>query len=137
MTKEALLAAHEDDYMNDAQLDFFQAMLISLKQQTMTHIEDMKAALSQPPEVNDEVDRAQYEEESRLSLRILDRERKLLPKIDKSLRRIKDKSYGYCLESGEPIGIPRLLIRPVSEYCADIKSINEGKEQHYFSERKQ
>ena len=137
MTKEALLAAHEDDYMNDAQLDFFQAMLISLKQKTMTHIEDMKAALSQPPEVNDEVDRAQYEEESRLSLRILDRERKLLPKIDKSLRRIKDKSYGYCLESGEPIGIPRLLIRPVSEYCADIKSINEDKEQHYFSERKQ
>lgn len=136
MTKEALLAAPDDDYMNDMQLDYFQALLIELKQQTMAHIEQMKVSLDQPPEINNEVDRAQYEEESRLALRILDRERKLLPKIDKSLRRIKDKSYGYCLETGEPIGIPRLLIRPVSEYCADIKSINEGKEQHFYSQRK-
>ena len=122
--------------MNDEQLEFFQALLNDLKQQTMAHIEEMKASLSQPPEINDEVDRAQYEEESRLSLRILDRERKLLPKIDKSLRRIKDKSFGYCLETGEPIGIPRLLIRPVSEYCADVKMVNEGREQHYYSQRK-
>jgi len=136
LTKEALLAASEDDYMNDEQLEFFKALLNDLKQQTMAHIEEMKASLSQPPEINDEVDRAQYEEESRLSLRILDRERKLLPKIDKSLRRIKDKSFGYCLETGEPIGIPRLLIRPVSEYCADVKMVNEGREQHYYSQRK-
>ena len=68
LTKEALLAASEDDYMNDEQLEFFQALLNDLKQQTMAHIEEMKASLSQPPEINDEVDRAQYEEESRLSL---------------------------------------------------------------------
>jgi len=127
LTKEALLAASEDDYMNDEQLEFFKELLNDLKQQTMAHIEEMKASLSQPPEINDEV---------RLSLRILDRERKLLPKIDKSLRRIKDKSFGYCLETGEPIGIPRLLIRPVSEYCADVKMVNEGREQHYYSQRK-
>lgn len=136
ISKDALLEASEDEYMNDDQLTFFETLLIDLKRQTMAHIEEVKVSLSSPPEVNDEVDRAQYEEESRLSLRILDRERKLLPKIDKSLRRIKDKSYGYCLETGEPIGIPRLLIRPVSEYCADVKTVNEGREQHYYSQRK-
>ncbi|WP_102794367.1 TraR/DksA C4-type zinc finger protein [Bowmanella denitrificans] len=135
-SKEELLAAPDEDYMNEAQLAYFHALLVELKNKTMQHIEEMKISLSQPPEINDDVDRAQYEEESRLSLRILDRERKLLPKIDKSLRRISDKTYGYCLESGEPIGIQRLLIRPVSEYCADVKQINEGREQHYFSGRK-
>lgn len=136
VNQEELLAAPEEEYMNAGQLAFFRALLVDLKTRTMQHIEEMKVSLSQPPEINDDADRAQYEEESRLSLRILDRERKLLPKIDKSLRRISDKTYGYCQESGEPIGIQRLLIRPVSEYCADVKQINEGREQHYFSGRK-
>lgn len=135
-TKESILEASEDNYMDEGQLAFFKDMLETLKDSTMSHIEEMKASLGQPPEINDEVDRAQYEEESRLSLRILDRERKLLVKIDKSLRRIADGSYGYCLETDEPIGIPRLLIRPVSEYCADVKQINEGREIHFFSQRK-
>lgn len=136
ISKEALLAAPESEYMNEEQLAFFNQLLLDLKTQTMLHIEEMKASLSHPPEINDDVDRAQYEEESRLALRILDRERKLLPKIDKSLKRIRDKTYGFCIESGEPIGIPRLLVRPVSEYCADIKQINEGREQHFYSSRK-
>ncbi len=136
LSESEILAAPEEDYMSDAQLAFFEARLLALKEKTMEHIEEMKSVLSEPPERNDDIDRAQYEEESRLSLRILDRERKLLTKIDKSLRRIADKTYGYCLESEEPIGIARLLIRPVSEYCADIKQINEGKEVHFFSQRK-
>lgn len=136
LTKQALLAADEKDYMNKEQMAFFKEMLLELKKTTMEHIEEVKTSLSSPPELNDDVDRAQYEEESRLALRILDRERQLLKKIDKSLRRIQDGSFGYCLESGDPIGIPRLLIRPVSEYCADIKQINEGQEQHYAIKRK-
>jgi len=136
LTKDELLAAPEDHYMNDEQLAFFKQYLLDLKQTTMNHIEEVKTTLSSPPEFSDDVDRAQYEEESRLALRILDRERLLLGKIAKSLKQIEDKSYGYCLESGDPIGIPRLLIRPVSEYCADIKQMNEGKEQHYYSGRK-
>ena len=136
LTKEQILSASEDEYMNDAQLAFFKSLLLELKDKTMLHIEDVKESLSSPPEFSDDVDRAQYEEESRLALRILDRERMLLGKIAKSLKQIENKSYGYCLESGDPIGIPRLLIRPVSEYCADIKQINEGKEQHFYSGRK-
>lgn len=131
LDKQQLLEAPEEDYMNDAQLNFFKILLMDLKRNTMLHIDEMKKQLSDPPEVNDDVDRAQYEEDSRIGLRILDRERKLIPKIDKSLRRIAEGDYGYCKESGEPIGIPRLLIRPISEYCADVKQINEGKERHY------
>ncbi|MDC0602388.1 TraR/DksA C4-type zinc finger protein [Aliiglaciecola sp.] len=129
--KEYLLNAPEEEYMNDEQLDFFKTLLTDLKKNTMLHIEEMKMQLSEPPEINDDVDRAQYEEDSRIGLRILDRERKLIRKIDKSLKRISDGDFGYCKESGDPIGIPRLLIRPISEYCADVKQINEGKEQHF------
>ena len=134
--KQQLLNAPSEDYMNDAQLDFFKKLLTDLKKKTMLHIEEMKLQLSDPPEINDEVDRAQYEEDSRIGLRILDRERKLIHKIDKSLKRISDGEFGYCKETGEPIGIPRLLIRPISEYCADVKQVNEGKERHFLRERR-
>ncbi|AMJ88473.1 MULTISPECIES: TraR/DksA C4-type zinc finger protein [Alteromonas] len=136
LDKQQLLDAPAEDYMNDAQLEFFKALLTELKKKTMLHIEEMKVQLSDPPEINDDVDRAQYEEDSRIGLRILDRERKLILKIDKSLRRITEGDFGYCQETGEPIGIPRLLIRPISEYCADVKQINEGKERHFQRERK-
>lgn len=134
LTKAELLAAPAEDYMNDAQLAYFRQLLQSLKTDTMAHIETLKQQLSQPPEINDEIDRAQYEEESRLVLRMLDRERKLLPKIDLALKRIARKEFGYCLESGEPIGIARLLSRPVSEYCPDIKQLREGNEIHYAND---
>ncbi|MBB68337.1 RNA polymerase-binding protein DksA [Alteromonas lipotrueae] len=134
--KQQLLDAPTEEYMNEAQLDFFKTLLTDLKRKTMLHIEEMKVQLSDPPEINDDVDRAQYEEDSRIGLRIMDRERKLIRKIDKSLKRISDGDFGYCKETGEPIGIPRLLIRPISEYCADVKQVNEGKERHFQRERK-
>lgn len=130
--KQQLLDAPEEDYMNDLQLDFFKTLLTDLKTKTMLHVEKVKTQLSDPPEINDEGDRAQYEEDSRIALRILDRERKLIHKIDKSIKRIADGDFGYCKETGEPIGIPRLLIRPISEYCTDVKQINEGKERHFL-----
>ncbi|CAD5248404.1 RNA polymerase-binding transcription factor DksA [Alteromonas sp. 38] len=133
---QQLLDAPTEEYMNEAQLDFFKTLLTDLKRKTMLHIEEMKVQLSDPPEINDDVDRAQYEEDSRIGLRIMDRERKLIRKIDKSLKRISDGDFGYCKETGEPIGIPRLLIRPISEYCADVKQVNEGKERHFQRERK-
>ena len=81
--------------------------------------------------MNDEADRASYEEESRLALRIVDRERRLLPKIEAAMKRIANSDYGYCLESGEPIGIPRLLARPTAELCAEVKTLNEQKELNF------
>jgi DnaK suppressor protein len=76
-------------------------------------------------------DRATWEEQSSISLRIVEREQKLLPKIKRSLTRIQSDDFGYCLESGEPIGIPRLLIRPTAEYSAEVKAIQEIKEHSY------
>lgn len=98
LDRQQLLAAPAADYMNEAQLAFFKELLQHLKQQTMLHVEETKQRLGSPPDISDEIDRAQYEEESRLLIRMLDRERKLLPKIDQALRRIARKEFGYCLE---------------------------------------
>lgn len=131
ITKDELLQASADDYMNEAQLDYFRRVLEKLRIETMSSIEDAKQQLACPPEMNDEADRASYEEESRLALRIVDRERRLLPKIDAAMKRISSGDYGYCLESGEPIGIARLLLRPTAELCAEVKILNERREQNY------
>ncbi|WP_415887317.1 RNA polymerase-binding protein DksA [Neptuniibacter sp. QD37_6] len=129
ITKEDLLSASPEDYMNDSQLEFFKEYLEQQKQETIAHIQNAQAQLNERPEMNDDADRAQYEEESRISLRIVDRESKLLPKFDTALARIRNGEYGYCLESGEEIGIKRLLLRPTAEYCADIKAVRESSER--------
>lgn len=76
-------------------------------------------------------DRATLEEESMIAIRIADRKRQMIPKIDAARRRIRQGEYGYCLQSDEPIGIARLLIRPTAEFCADVKTLNEKRENHY------
>lgn len=131
LTVEQLQAALGESYMDAAQLEFFEYLLMDLKHETLRSMDAARMRLASPPETNDEGDRASYEEESQLALRIMDRERKLIPKIDKALQRIKNGEYGYCLESGEPIGIARLLIRPTAEYSAEIKAIKEQKEAQY------
>ena len=129
MDKQQLLDAPEEDYMNDAQLNFFKQLLSELKTKTMLHIEEMKLQLSNPPEINDEVDRAQYEEDSRIGLRIIDRERKLINKINSALKKIDDGTYGYCEETGEPIGLKRLEERPVATLSIEAQEMHEQKER--------
>lgn len=84
---------------------------------------------------NDDADLAQYEEESRMTLCIVERETRLLRNIDMALERIRTGDYGYCLVSGESIGIARLLIRPTAEYCTEIKNQMEQREIHYDKRR--
>lgn len=131
MTRDEIRQAPADDYMNEAQLAFFRKLLEGLRTETMDSIEAAKQQLANPPEMNDEADRAAYEEESRLALRIVDRERRLLPKIEAAIKRLSNGNFGYCRESGEPIGIPRLLARPTAELCAEVKTLNERKELNY------
>ena len=131
LTKEKILKAPKKNYMNKDQLVFFKSLLDDLKQETLTHIREAKDRLSNPPACSDEVDRAQHEIDSMLFLRIVERESKLLPKIDKAIMRIKSGDYGFCLETGEPIGLERLITRPTAEYCAEVKTINEEKEKHF------
>jgi DnaK suppressor protein len=130
MDEKSLLNASEDDYMNDEQLAFFDARLVELRKQTLEEIESTRAEINQG-RVSDMSDRATLEEEAIIAIRIADRKRQLIPKIDAARHRIRQGDYGYCLQTGEPIGIARLLIRPTAEYCADVKTINERKESQY------
>ena len=131
LTKAKLLRMPAKKYMAKEQLEFFTNQLIEQKSEALGEIEDARQRLRVPPECKDEADRASFEMESQLYLRIVDRKSKLVKKIDFALRRIKTGEYGYCMETGEPIGIERLLIRPTAEFCADIKYINDDQEKHF------
>ncbi len=131
LTKEQILAAPKKNYMNEDQLAFFRNLLVELHESTLVRIREAKDQMSQSFDSSDVSDRATWEEQSSLALRIVDREQKLLPKIQQALERIRMNDFGYCLESGEPIGIPRLLVRPTAEYSAEVKAIKEIKEQSY------
>lgn len=131
LTEQELLMMPKETYMNQAQLQFFEQQLIEQKRATMLEIDEAKKILSSPPTSNDEVDHAHYAEESALVIRMLDRKRRLLPKIDKALTKIRLGNFGYCEETGEPIGLKRLLIRPTAEFCIDAKELREGQEIHF------
>jgi DnaK suppressor protein len=119
-------------YMSTEQLDHFRHILTSWKRdlmeevdRTMTHMKDEAA---NPPDPND---RATLESEFALELRTRDRERKLIRKIDEALKRIEDGSYGYCLETGDPIGVKRLEARPVATLCIEAQERRERREKQY------
>jgi len=132
LTKAKLLRMPAKKYMAKEQLEFFQIQLNDQKTEALKEIEDARNRLRVPHECKDDADRASFEMDSQLYLRIVDRKSKLVKKIDFALRRIKTGDYGYCMETGEPIGIQRLLIRPTAEFCAEIKTINEEKEKHFI-----
>ncbi|MEG3591744.1 MAG: RNA polymerase-binding protein DksA [Pseudomonadota bacterium] len=117
--------------MNKAQLGFFKDRLVQMKVDLEQHLEKAKSELIDREREADDLDRAQAEEGIHLKLRILDRESKLLPKIDESLKRIEEGSYGYCEATGEPIGIERLLVRPTAMFCAEEKNRQEQIEKAY------
>jgi DnaK suppressor protein len=131
VTEKKLLRAPAKDYMNKAQLGFFKERLVQMKVDLEKHLEKAKSELIDREREADDLDRAQAEEGIHLKLRILDRESKLLPKIDESLKRIEEGSYGYCEATGEPIGIERLLVRPTAIFCAEEKNRQEQIEKAY------
>src|SRR4029079_6233698 len=111
--------------MNDAQLAFFRQQLLELRAQLLNNADDTGEHLRENEITTDPSDRATLEEEYTLELRTRDRERKLLKKVEKSLRMIDDGSYGYCEETGEPIGIPRLLARPMTTLSIEAQERRE------------
>jgi DnaK suppressor protein len=119
-------------YMSKEQLEHFRNILNSWKRdlmvevdRTVTHMKDEAANFPDPN------DRATQEEEFSLELRTRDRERKLIRKIDDALKRIEDGSYGYCLETGEEIGIKRLEARPVATLSIEAQERRERRERQY------
>lgn len=131
LTEEQLLAMPAGDYMNDAQLAFFRNMLITTRDEMMAREREVKERLSANESIPDPADRASAEEEHWLDLRLREREAYLIRKIDQSLRLIDEGEYGFCEQSGEPIGIPRLLARPTATVSVDVKSIDEVTESHF------
>ena len=131
LTDEEILKAPEKDYMNEAQLAFFKKRLIEVREQILRNADDTGEHLRENEITTDPSDRATLEEEYTLELRTRDRERKLLKKVEKSLRMIEDGSYGYCEETGEPIGIPRLIARPMTTLSIEAQERRERVQKLY------
>lgn len=119
-----------EEYMSDAQLEHFHAILATWKQELLEEVDrTVKNLKEEASNFADPADRATQEEEFSLELRTRDRERKLIKKINDTLARIEDKDYGYCDACGIEIGLQRLEIRPTATMCVDCKSLAEIKEK--------
>jgi DnaK suppressor protein len=131
LTEEQLLQMSEKDYMNEAQLAFFKARLQALEKELLKNAGETTEHLRETVLVPDPADRATIEEEHALELRTRDRERKLLKKVQQSLASIDSGDYGWCEETGEPIGIPRLLARPTATLSLEAQQRRELKQKLY------
>jgi len=131
LSEADLMKAPERDYMNEAQLAFFKQRLLEVRAQLLNNADDTGQHLRENETTTDPSDRATLEEESTLELRTRDRERKLLKKVEKSLKLIEDGEYGFCEETGEPIGIPRLLARPTATLSLEAQERRERMQKMY------
>jgi len=132
LTDAEVLAMPDSEYMNDTQMAFFRRKLVLLKQdmhnnagETTEHLREDTVVVPDP------ADRATIEEEHALELRTRDRERKLLKKIEQSIARIDAGDYGYCDETGEPIGVGRLLARPTATLSLEAQQRRELKQKMF------
>ncbi|AUL98751.1 RNA polymerase-binding protein DksA [Zoogloeaceae bacteirum Par-f-2] len=124
-TEQELLAAPPEEYMSPAQLAFFRHRLQEEMRQLLENAHETTTHLQENEATPDPSDRASVEEEHTLELRVRDRERKLLKKIEEALARIDSGEYGWCEETGEPIGIGRLLARPTATLSLEAQERRE------------
>ncbi len=121
-----------EDFMNSKQLEYFKNLLQSWKKEILREssntLDHLKEESSNKP---DNADRASIESERSLELRTRDRERKLLNKIEKALRKIEDGTYGYCEETNQPISIARLKARPIATLSIEAQEMHEKFEKIY------
>ena len=130
LTDAEVLAMSDDDYMNEKQMAFFRLKLLTLKHDMHTNAGETAENLREDTVVvPDPADRATIEEEHALELRTRDRERKLLKKIEQSIARIDAGDYGYCDETGEPIGVPRLIARPTANLTLEAQERREKRQK--------
>jgi DnaK suppressor protein len=130
-TEGELLKMPESAYMNDQQLAFFKHRLREMERELLQNADETTEHLRETVIVPDPADRATIEEEHALELRTRDRERKLLKKVQQSLARIEAGDYGYCEETGDPIGIPRLLARPTATLSLEAQQRREIKQKMF------
>jgi DnaK suppressor protein len=132
LTQAELLAMPESEYMSDKQLEFFRTILEAQKADLLSNAGETTEHLREDTSiVPDPADRATIEEEHALELRTRDRERKLLKKISQSISRIESGEYGFCDETGEPIGLGRLLARPTATLSLEAQQRRELKQKMF------
>ena len=122
----------DEEYMNEMQVEYFRRKLLDWKKSLLAQSQDTleelrQGGLNKP----DELDRASMETDKALDLRTKDRARKLISKINDALKRIEDGTYGYCEETGEPIGVERLEARPVATLSIEAQERHERMEKTY------
>jgi len=130
-SEEELLRMADSDYMNESQLAFFKHRLQGIERELLANADETTEHLRETVIVPDPADRATIEEEHALELRTRDRERKLLKKVQSALARIEAGEYGFCEETGDPIGIPRLLARPTATLSLEAQQRREMKQRLY------
>ena len=131
LTEAQIRQMSDDDYMNTDQLAFFKARLQALEKELLKNAGETTEHLRETVLVPDPADRATIEEEHALELRTRDRERKLLKKVQQSIAAIDTGEYGWCEETGEPIGIPRLIARPTATLSLEAQQRRELKQKLY------
>lgn len=132
LTDAEIVAMPDSEYMNDVQLAYFRLKLQKLKDNMHANAGETAENLREDTVVvPDPADRATIEEEHALELRTRDRERKLLKKIDQSIASIDNGEYGYCDETGEPIGVLRLLARPTATLSLEAQQRRELKQKMF------
>jgi len=121
-----------EEYMSDRQLEHFRQILLQWKnnlivevERTVRHLQDDASIFSDPN------DQASQEAEFTIELRTMDRERKLIQKIDNVIKNISDRKYGFCVSCGAEIGLRRLEVRPTATQCIDCKTREENQEKYY------
>lgn len=131
LTETELMRAPADRYMDAGQMAYFRECLMEMRNEILEKADATSEHLREHEIEPDPTDQATIEEEYALELRARDRERKLLKKIEQALARIADGSYGYCEETGEVIGIPRLLARPTATLSVEAQTRRELKQKLY------
>ncbi len=131
LSEAEVIKQAKTDYMSKQQLAFFKHRLLELQSELRDNAGATTEHLREISVAPDPADRATLEEEHALELRTRDRERKLLKKVQSALMRIEDGSYGYCEETGEPIGIQRLMARPTATLTIEAQERREMKQKMY------
>lgn len=130
LTKEELLAQPSEAYMNESQQEFFKHLLMTEREELRERIDRDFQGLREYETPSDPADVGSEEEQRQAQVNILEREKRLLDKIDQALDRLASGEYGWCAETGEPIGLRRLLLRPTAALSIEAKERQEQRERH-------
>ncbi|WP_374569977.1 RNA polymerase-binding protein DksA [Phenylobacterium sp.] len=130
LAEESYRPSEDEEFMNERQLEYFKQKLLNWKEDILRESRETLSHLQSETENHpDLADRASSETDRALELRTRDRQRKLISKIDDALRRIEDGSYGWCEETGEPIGLARLEARPIATLSLEAQERHERRER--------